>query len=323
MARILYTVQNMVDEVRSLTDEENRDSLNTENDILPILNRAQDYAFDIYARRYPEPILGYQSLDLVSGTQEYDIPENVFEDRVLKIEVAIPNGTYREVGQIAYSDLTAYESNGRSAVPSYFAIIGRKLRFVPMPSGIYNARLWYLRNPERLILPQGRITTVNTGSNYVLVDTIGDALTTESDQLESYVNVIDGQTGEIKGSLQIQTLSDNRITFRTTPLRSTVLNRTISAMADLTIAADDYICLITGTCVPYYGRPTTNFLIQYAAADVAMKLGGDTNTTTALLDRFEKQLEKTYSGRQNTMRIQRKSRLWSSPTWRITNNGNF
>lgn len=314
MARILYTTSNLVDEVRALSDEANQDSLSTNLDILPSLNRAQDYAFDIYARRYPEPILAYSTLTLSSANQEYDIPEYVFEDRVLKIEVQTNNGTFREVTQISYMDLTDYESRNKAPVPYYYCIIGRKIRFIPGPSGIFNARIWYLRNPEKLVLPQGRVTITNVPSNYVIVDSIGEDLSTESDQLESYVNVVDGQTGEIKGSLQIQTLEDNRITFRTVPLRDTVLNREILTLADITLSPDDYVCAITGTCVPYYGRPTSNFLIQYAVADVAVKLGGDAQLALGVLDKFERQLEKTYSGRQSTMRVQRKSRLWATPS---------
>lgn len=321
MSRILYTVDNLVAEIRSQIDEQNRDSVDTTTDILPVLNRGKDYAFDILARKYPEPILQHDTLVLVGGQEEYDIPEDIFEDRVQKMEISIPSGnagsSYREVQRISYRDISTYESTGRSAVPFYYCIVGNKIRFVPTPSGTYNARMWSLRNPETLVLPQGRITIVNTAQNYLIVDQIGSALTTETDQFGSYVNIIDGQSGAIKGTLQIQILNSNKLVFRTTPTRSTVLNRDISAMANVVINQDDYICGIEGTCVPYYGRPTSNFLIEFSVAEITRKLGGNSDQEEKVLDKFEKQLERTWSRRETSLRIKRKNRFWGPSLRRL------
>lgn len=321
MSKVLYTVQNLVDEVRSLTDEQNVDSVDTTADILPALNRAQDAAFDIYARSYPEPILTYSTLTLVGGQQEYDIPEDVFEDRILKLEIAVPSGsaaTYRDVQRISYRDISNYESASQTNVPYYYAIYGRKIRFVAQPTGTYNARMWYLRNPEKLVLPQGRVTVANTGSNYVIVDSIGEDLTTESDQLGSYVNVVDGQTGVVKKTLQIASIQENRVAFRASPLRSTVLGRTVSgSFSSSDIELDDYLCAIDGICIPYYGRPTSNFLVAHAVQEIAtVKLGGEAGPIQALVDSFEKQVERTWVGREKQTRIQKRSQNWGVPTRR-------
>lgn len=319
MSALLFTVQDIVDQVRNQTDEQNRDSVSTSGDILPSINRAQDYAFDILARTYEEPILAYTTL-VVNGTDiEYNIPENVFEDRVQKLEIIIPTGasgiaTYQEMQRISYRDLTLYESATRTNVPYYYCIIGRKIRLVPPPAGAYNIRMWYLRNPEKLVIPQGRITIVNNTSNYVVVDSAGDSLTTEADQLGSYVNIVDGQTGEIKGTLQVQILSENRVTFRTVPTRSTVLNRSISgSLAAISINQDDYLAPIDGTCVPYYGNPISNFLIQFAVSEIARKLGGQADTEEKVLEKFEKQVERTWVGREQSLRVKKRSRNWGVP----------
>lgn len=320
MSSLLYTTQNLVDEVRSLLDEENSDSVNTERDILPALNRAQDFAFDIYSRKYPEPILQAEPLALVGNQAEYDIPENVFEDRILKIESRISSGaggsTYRDWQRISYRDLSNYESSSTTNVPYYYCIIGRKIRVIPTPTGTYPARVWSLRNPEKLVLPQGRITMMNTAGNYVIVDSTGDNLTTESDQLGSYVNWVDGQTGVIKGTLQIQSLNENKITFRTVATRPTVLNRTIAGSLPSDGVQDDYLCAVDGICVPYYGRPTGNFMIQFAVVQLTGKLGGEVTTVDAVREMFEKQVERTWVGREKQMRIQKRSHAWGVPTRR-------
>lgn len=325
MPKLLYTVQNLVDEIRSQIDEVNTDSVDTIKDILPTLNRAQDYAFDTLSRLYPEPIIQYATLPLISGQSDYDMPEYVFEDRVEKLEIAVPSGsttapgprgTFREIQRVSYRDISNYESASLTNVPYYYCIFSRKIRFVPTPTGTYNARMWYLKSPEQLVLPQGRITIVNKTQNYLIVDAAGSSLTTESDDLNSYVNVVDGQSGELKGTLQIQSISGEKITFRTTPQRTTVVNRTVSSMADLTIEQDDYLAEINGTCVPYYGRPTSNFLVQFTVAEIVRKLGGQSDTEEKILEKFEKQVERTWVGRETQLRVKKRSQNWGVPTRR-------
>lgn len=321
MPQLLYTVENLVDEVRAQLDEQNQDSISTTSDILPALNRAQDFAMDIYATHYPEPILANETLALTDAVSDYDIPESVFEDRVLKMDMFIPSGSagvsYREVQRISYRDISNYESASKTNIPVYYCIIGRSIRFVPTPTGTYSARMWFLRNPEKLVMPQGRITLLNAAGNYVIVDEAGADLTTESDQLGSYVNVVDGQTGVIKGTLQISLIASNRITFRTVPTRTSVLNRTVGgSLSNLGIAADDYLCAIDGICVPYYGRPTNNFLIQYAVSELTRKLGGEADLEERILDKFEKQVMRTWAGRETTLRIKKRAQTWGVPTRR-------
>ena len=320
MPRLNYTVENLVEEVRQQLDELNRDSVSTEADILPTLNRASDFASDILTRKYPEPLLKYLTLDLEAGVSEYNIPEDVFEDRILKLETTVPVGVnranYIEIQRISYRDITNYESAAISSFPLYYCVIGRKIRIVPQPSGSYDARMWVIRNPEKLVMPQGRVTLINAIGNYMIVDQASGDLTTQSDQLASYVKVIDGQTGEIKGSLQIQSIVNNKITFRTVPARSSVFNRDISILEDIQIQEDDYICAIDGICVPYFGRPTSNFLIQYAVAEITRKLGGAAETEENVLKKFEQQIERTWAGRQQDLRIKKKSNVWGTNTRR-------
>lgn len=322
MARILYTTTNLVQEIRAQLDEENTDSVDTDRDILPTLNRAQDYAADILANKYPEPLLAYSTLTLVGDQAEYDIPEDVFEDRIQKIEIRVPSGsgnaaTMREVQRVSYRDLSNYESASKTNVPYYYAIVGRKIRLVPTPTGTYSARMWFIRDIERLVLPQGRITIINSASNYVIVDSVGSDLTTETDNLGSYVNLVDGQSGEVRGTVQIQNITGNKISFRTVPTRSTVVNRTISgSLTDLEVGQDDYLSPIEGTCVPYFGRPLSNFLIQFTVSEISRKLGGQSETEEKILEKFEKQVERVWSGREQHLRIKKRSQNWGVPTRR-------
>lgn len=337
MPRILYTVDNLVSEVRSQIDEANVDSVDTQNDILTSLNRAQSYAFNILAHKYNEPILDYFFMPLLGNIAEYPIPDAVFEDRIQKIEVQVPatpagqtpfpppvdpasgniGNTFREIQRISYRDVSNYESSSRTNVPYYYAIYGRTMRFVPTPTGTYGVRIWFLRQIETLVLPQGRVTIANTAQNYVVVDQVGDNLTTEADQLGSYCNIVDGASGEIRATVQIQSIAGNKISFRSVPTRTQVVGRTVGG--DLTttgIQQDDYLAPIDGTCVPYFGQPTSNFLIQYAVSEITRKLGGQADSEEAILKKFEDQVSRVWTGRETTLRIKKRSQAFGVPTRR-------
>lgn len=338
MARRLYTVQNLVDEVRSLVDESNQDAVSDVSDILPALNRAQDYATEVLAKHYEDPLLVNETIN-IAASAELDLPENMYSDRLEKVEFAEGNGRFWEIQRISYRDITYYETpSANVSVPTYYAVIGRKIRFVPQPNGVYDVRLWYIRQPEELVLPQGRITRVDSANNRVTVDAVGSGLSTEIDELESFVNVIDGQTGEVKATLQVKTITNNSIVFKSSlgsnPLLDSdgkILNRTISTDiaalfksdgTTLRIEPNDYLCSITGTCVPYFARPAGNFLIQYAYADIkGSKLDGEEGIARQVLEKFEQQIERTWAGRESTLRVKKRSSAWGvsrRPWWYST-----
>ena len=325
MARKLYTVQEIATSVRARLDEMNRDSIDDERDILPALNRALEYAVDIYARHYPDPYIASTTVQLVNGQQDYDMPENVFEDRVVKVDLKGTTNYYQDIVRVSYRDLANYETEGTTATPFYYATVGRTLRVIPTPAGTYSLRIWYIQNPEQLVLPQGRVTVVNTTSNYIVVDSPGSQLTTESDQLESYVNIINSKTGEIRATLQIASIDDGRVTFRTIPSRSEVLGLPIAgAVTALNVSKDDYICICTGICVPYLSSPTSNFMIQFAVAELARQLGVNGQEEEQVLQKFEDQVKKTWSGREPTTRIAKRSQAFGTNIrkWQLTQRNN-
>lgn len=329
MAGLIKTVDDLVADVRSMLDEENKDSVDTDLDILPALNRAQDFAANILARQYEEPLLTNTIISTVNNQQEYDIPEDAFEQRVEKVEVEV-NNLFYNVTRIDFRQISMYETQGATSIPYYYTIIGRKIRILPTTNGTYNLRIWYLQNPLPLVTEQGRITLVNETDQYVLVDTAGGDLTTEQDQLNSYINLVDGNTGVIKGSMQIKNINDNKVTFKTSPTRTSVLNRTINtdlgALTDssgqtVSVEPDDYLSVIKGTCIPYLQKPISNFLIQYAVAEIRRKLGGPADLEERILKKFEQQVERQWVGQEQNTRVTKRNDKWDLPVrryWGIT-----
>ena len=324
MARF-KTVDQLLEETRSLLDEENVENIRDAEDLLPSLNRAQDYASNILSRHYESPMLTYRTVDLSGTQQEYDLPEDAFEERIEKVEI-FHNGTFYEVKRIDYRDISMYETQVKLNIPYYYCIVGNKYRFVPAPTGTFEARVWYLRDPDPLVTQQGRITRVTPASNYVYVDQVGTDLSTESDSLNSFVNLVDGQTGEVKTTLQIKSIAGNKITFKSAldGGRTDVYGRTIAtSMPDgtgtVTIDIDDYICSAKGTCIPFFQKPFSNFLIQYTVAEITRKLGGPADMQMRVLEDLEQQVERSWVGREQSLRVKKRSRNWFRPSRRYFN----
>jgi len=314
MARRITTVADIADAVRSRIDELNRDTIDDDRDILPAVNRALSYSVGIYAKYYPDPFITTREVPLIANQSEYDLPDDVFEDRILKVDLQISSLFYQDTTRISYRDLALYDSTASSSYPYYYALFGRKLRLVPSPGGGISMKVWYIKTPETLVKPQGRVVKVDTTKNYLIVDAPGADLTIESDQLNSYFNVINSLTGEIRGTFQIKSIEDGRITIRTAPLEGDIWGKPIqSSFTGVGIKSNDYICLVDGTCVPYLPSPTVNFLIQYAVAELSRQLGLSHADEEQVLAKFEGQIKGAWSGRENTLRIQKKSGAFGKP----------
>lgn len=310
MARRL-TVSDLVADVRSLCDEANSASIDTKLDILPALNRAQDMASNILARHYESPLLAYTSVATVSGTQEYPIPRAAFENRLEKVEVQIASGIFVPVKRISYRDATFAETPVKTQIPEYYAEVGDVFRLYPAPSGAYSLRVWYLKDPLPLVLEQGTVQVV--GSNYVVVDAIGSDLTVDASLPTSYVNFVDGTTGAVKGSMQIQSLNTttNTITFKTSPNRTTVLDQTVGTALPANLAADDLVCVVYGCCVPVLKKPFSNFLTQMAASELLnTKLGMQSEMAEKVRGEMEKMVQESWAGRESYLRVKSASPMW-------------
>lgn len=320
MAGKTKIVDDLISDVRSLLDEENQAAVEDERDILPALNRAQDVAANILARHYEQPLLTYKVVQLEANQQEYDIPDDAFEQRLEKVE--LKNGiVYYPLEAISYRDITLFETTSKLNIPYFYCIVGNKYRIIPGPTNINQLRIWYLYDPLPLVTQQGRITLVNADENYVIVDGVGEDLTTEADQLNSYVNIIDGQSGTRKGSFQIKSIIDNKIVFKTSPMRSEVYNIPIdSEMSELvnneniaiTVNPDDYLCVVKGSCIPVFKKPFSNFLVSYAVAELsAIKLGGEAGVVMSVKQDLEKIVEHSWVGRESTLVVKKKNPQWS------------
>lgn len=306
------TVTDLVDQVRDQTDEFSVANV-TDSDIIQALNRGQSQAVNILARHYPDPYLEDTSLTLVSGQVEYDLPEGVFEDRLESIEIVNSNRTY-PLTRIKFRDIHKYSINTTVAIPQVYTIVGRKLQIYPAPSGTYPAVLWCMRSPQSLVPVRGRIENVDIANNQLYITGLSSSVTTTTDDLASYVNIIDATTGEVKATMQVKTITGNSVKFKSmqSGRRSSIYNQAIVYEIPDNVEVDDYICLASGTCVPFFGEGITNFLIQYAVAEVRRRLEDNPDIEQRVLAEFERRVERQWVGREVQQRVARRSPNWIS-----------
>jgi hypothetical protein len=312
------TTKDLIQDVRSLLDEDNTVALDDSRDIVPALGRGLNKAFSVLARQYPEPLLTYTMVSPQNAEAEYDIPEDAFEDRVEKIE-AVSNNVYFPVKRVDFRDLTYYETSGTTNAPMVWASIGRTYRVAPKPTGTYQFRVWYLKEPPNLGIEQGRITLVNATNNYVTVDLPGEVLESSIDSNNAYISIVDKDTGVIKSSHQIQTIIGNRLLFSTSPTKGTVYGQSISGTISPDVEVDDYVCLVGQSCISPLRNPLANYIVQFAAAELIRKLGGEADMEQRILKEMERDVEKQWAGRETTLKVKSSSKHWASRLgrWRV------
>ena len=240
------------------------------------------------------------------------MPENIWEDKIRRMEWFKPNVQPLVCEEQPLAILAKYSSDIIQNTPQVYKLFGRKIRFCAPPSGLYGLRIWHLREIDSLQQPIGRISALDLANNTVYLSDVNEDFDPTASNLTEYVNVIDGQTGKIKGSFQIRAWDEvETMQFKTIRDRSSVLNRTISTnFDDISVSEDDYICPIKGTCVLWFSDAVHTFIVQYAAAEMKRKLGYAYDVDQNLVKDFEVDLRKTYAGRDQKMQIKQ-----SNPNW--------
>lgn len=313
----IMTTADLIQEVRDLSQEQNTTNP-TDEAILRTLTRGQRFVVSELVRIYPEPLLvafDPDPADVVAGA--IPIPGDAFEDRVTYVEFVLDGSRPYRVPWRRYNQVAALRfSQAHVSVPYAVYTVGREIRFAGLPTGAYTCSVTYVRQPEPLVAPQGRITAI--GADYLVIEPVNSpTLTTESDDLASYINIINHQTGEIRASFQIRSLPDsgNKINLRTPPQRTTVQGRAVlsaTSLADCGAVEDDYVCLIKGTCVPMLGTAFNGYLVQYAMADISRSLDeAQSQLSGQIAEAYRNIAQQQDSGRDAPMRIKNTSKIWS------------
>lgn len=317
MALNRYLVDSIIEEVRLICGEDNRSGSISDELVLRLLNSAQEEAAQLLARKYPEPLLTYTDIPLTSEI-DYDIPEDAFEERVLKCEVIQGNNVAPwPVLRVDYNDdlLAGYSEEQVSSTPEVWFQIGstRSIRVLPKPQPGYTLRMWYAKKPDDLVVSQGKIKAL-TNATTIQLDEIGEDITNDQDQDGSHLSVIDGQTGIRKAVLRVASTNS---TANTVTFASTIASGTVTEIEGITIdvpdfttqkiAIGDYVCIAPYTCLPSIRVPLVRYIVQYAIALVQVNLGAEHQVAFQALQKMQQFVEGMDTGKQNIKRVHMKS----------------
>ena len=311
----MLTVDNLISQIRSQSDEFNTDNA-TSGQILEILNRAQRKVTNIAARKYDSMFLQLATQTTSAGTALYDIPAKAAGRRIEKIEV-LQGSIAWNLTQISHNKRDQFITSSQSQRPYYYSIRKNQYEIYPSPSGGLTLNIFYTERPEPLVVQQGRITSIDTSAGTMLVDALGSGLSTTATNPGdgAYVSVIDYDTGASNINLQVSALDTTlkQISFKSSGLtRSTVLAKTIATAIGSDAAVDDYVSLITGTCVPELDEVYIDYYIQYAVVELRRRFGEPVQDDYAHLKDLEKELEKMWAGRPLQHRVKKSSGQWGN-----------
>jgi hypothetical protein len=317
----IQTTADLLREVRDQADEQNT-SAKSDLAILNALTRGQRIGCGVLARRLPDVLRAEEEIDLVGGTEDYDLPDDCFEHRVLELTLSVGTN-YVPVEIVSASELTRFRSTARTSIPLAAAVVGSSLRVAPVPTGSYDGTVAYCQRRLPLVLPEGRVTAYDTASTpYIVVDPDERAddstatMSSEQDRLESYISVINWRTGAVRAAFQVASITNDRVSLASTPLRSSVRGQTISgssALATCGIEKDDYLCLTGGTCVPFFQDSLLNYLVAYATSELRRSLDGQAQLEKAVEKEAEEALQLQWSARPGQARVRARASAW--PTW--------
>jgi hypothetical protein len=292
----VITAEELIRQVRAQIQEANAQGPVSDEVILDSLNRGLDYGWDILARNYSPP------------------PDGMFEDRLLKVELLLGGNVY-ELTAISYQDSTPLDHPSLGGTPSAYVLTGRTIQVLPSAAASGSQLiLWYAKEIPKIVKSQGRVTGFTAAASgptnaTVVLDSIGSNISTSGD-FAKYFNFVNFETGEIRGSAQVQSINGNEITLKYVPTRTRVLNQTVTNDIPTELELDDYISGIDGSCVVYFSKPLSNMVIQYAVSEIRRSLGYDVGIEERKLKELENQVNYTFSKRPNTLRVKRRSSLW-------------
>lgn len=317
----MLTVSTLLDELRAAVEEENSVQIRDDYNLLPIVNRAHEVAYKVLAQVYPDPISDF--LDIPVTTQTINIPETVGMDKIYKSYWI--DGAGRKIVNCNRAGLQHFsdtDTTGSTNFPAEYVLYGRKLRFSSSPSG--TLRMWYMVKREALVEPIATIDSIS-GTDTIAISDFDDQTDFTSGRLSPYVNIVDGNTGVIKATVQVRSSDTDTIVIRTSPDRSSVLNRSVSS--DLTtltdsanmavsIEADDLICPVTGTCVIPYHDLVHGFIIQESIATLKRELGYAYDVDQQLVTTFRIDMRKAATaGADAPITIRRRNPIWNMANW--------
>ena len=308
---MLDTVEDLIQQVRDVTDEDNVEDV-SDAFIIRMLNRAQQDLVSEITRKYNP-----QFMDEVVLTASHFEADNSGVNRVADLSKHMSSVAFKinsidsrlgdswtPVRQVPFSHTLALDTKTGTSLPVIYSLQGNKLYVYPNVDTLVQLRVRYQMRPPKLTATIGRILEVDNTNN-ILTLTSSDALigANETD-LSSFIHVINPATGSVKGMYSITRQGDGTLQIEQQPNKTKAFGRIVDKDISL-IEEDDLVCSAEGTCVPYLVSDLTNYHVEIAGFHVKRALGTVDTPDFQERDRVIERISKIWSGRENTMKISR------------------
>lgn len=142
----IYNVNDLVTGVREKADMQNS-AFVSDTEIIGYLNSGWQKLYGLLVERFENYYVSESTLNLVNGTKEYNLPSDFF--KLLGVDLTASDYTYTLRPWSLNERNRIFEGIG--AQPSRYILVGSKIRFVPVPSASYTAKLYYVPMPAFLV----------------------------------------------------------------------------------------------------------------------------------------------------------------------------
>ena len=309
---MLDTVKDLIQQVRDVTDEDNVEDI-SDAFIIRMLNRAQQDLVSEITRKYNPQFMNEVVLtakdftadssgvarvaDLSKHAQSVAFKINSVDSRI--------GDAWTPVRQVPFSHTLSLDTQTGTSLPVIYSTQGNRLYVYPNVDTLVQLRIRYQMRPPKLTNIIGRVESWDTASSTITLDDASGLQGTSIENLSNFVNIIDPSTGQIKATFQTSDPGTSDTIKIVISTRGSVFGRGITNTPLDDISQDDLICSAEGTCVPYLVSDLTNYHVEIASFHVKRALGTVDTPDFQERDRVIERISKLWSGRENTMKINR------------------
>lgn len=311
---MLDTVEDLIQQVRDVTDEDNAEDV-SDAFIIRMLNRAQQDLVSEITRKYNPQFMNEVVLTSSNFAADSSGVARVADLSKYMSSVAFKinsvdsriGDAWTPVRQVPFSHTLALDTKTGTSLPVIYSMQGSRLYVYPNVDTLVQLRIRYQMRPPKLVATEARVVGWDTEfTNIKLSNSLANADTVDA-SLNNYVNIICKLTGRVKATMQVVTIGETT-SFKTSPdedTRSSVFGNPISYSLPEDIDYDDLVCHAAGTCIPFLMSDLTNYHVEIAAFHVKRALGTVDTPDFQERDRVIERVSKLWSGRENTMKINR------------------
>lgn len=218
---------------------EMQETVITDGMILKNLNEAYRIAYDVFSKGNASYVAEYRELKISAGTNKYPIPRDIYNKRIVSVDVSYPNGRDERFGleKINWDKMKNYLSDHTfyHSYPVAWTTLRNDIYVYPS----YSTSLWITVIPdmEKLGLMAGKVVSYSDDEIQL------SSITKHIDKLPDYENIVtvsDFKTGQVKHTLYVEEVKGETLVLGKHPSRETYEDQPITNIEKVTFDYCEY-----------------------------------------------------------------------------------